>query len=235
MVAVERKARRCTRHYGAEFRSTNDQRLAALAKDGCKRQRRTMQRIHRDLEAMDIGIAVGHIKRSGAARRPGELDCLGVAARPPQLSYRQFRAAYLNFCRAQGRFLEGSRAPRAAFERALHCRWLAYKGICRRIRGIVGARQSRLRSCCDTPRSAGLRGSPSGSNPSTPTALIPPASPARNGPAPPGLDAPPCGGERLSGEEEEAALERFRELKRQMGFGRRATSGPASLRSRRGG
>lgn len=75
-IAYRGLARRA-RTGSRSFRSTNGQRCAQLAADGRIRGRRTVQRVHRDLEAMGVA-RISHIRRSGAARRPGELDCLSI-------------------------------------------------------------------------------------------------------------------------------------------------------------
>jgi hypothetical protein len=71
---LQRRARACK---GA-FNTTNKEGEARMKNAGREREERTIRRLHRELEAMGLAQAT-HIKRSGAARRPGELDYLRIA------------------------------------------------------------------------------------------------------------------------------------------------------------
>lgn len=73
---------------GATFYATNPQRAEGLELRGRKRCDRTIRRHHRRLEAMGL-LAARWDRRSGAARRPGEMDRLEITffdracVRPP--------------------------------------------------------------------------------------------------------------------------------------------------------
>jgi hypothetical protein len=80
-VALQGIVRRA-RVSGVVFDTTNRQRADQYAQDGRERDIRTIQRCHRDLEAMGY-VWVKHRRRSGAARIPGQLDYLRIIVRSP--------------------------------------------------------------------------------------------------------------------------------------------------------
>lgn len=77
------------RAQGGCFRTTNGQRATQMDADGRTRSVRTVQRLHRELEAMGV-VTVRHVRRSGAARRPGELDCLAISLKNPSFVMPRF-------------------------------------------------------------------------------------------------------------------------------------------------
>jgi len=82
IVAYERVVRLLRARGGrVSQRTTNGQRAAGMAAAGRPRCERMMQRVHRDLEAMGV-LRVRHVRKSGAARRRGELDCLRLCSAP---------------------------------------------------------------------------------------------------------------------------------------------------------
>lgn len=78
LYAVEMAAYRAQ---GQDFETTNGQRSAALSSRGRPRARRTVQRTRARLAAMGL-VRYHHLRRSGPARVPGQLDTLRVHLLP---------------------------------------------------------------------------------------------------------------------------------------------------------
>lgn len=79
VLAIHRVHRRRLLAAGGErYRTTNNEIAAALERDGRPRSRRTIQRHHGSSKRGTKTLAVEWIRKSGAARRPGELDCLEI-------------------------------------------------------------------------------------------------------------------------------------------------------------
>lgn len=205
---LERDARRSARR---SFLTTNDQRARGMGKEGAARSTRTVRRIHRRLEAIGA-YRVEWVKRSGAARRPGELDCLRVVPLSDKpLSRRELE-----------RRLSELHGPRAAgwaetrFQVGVASCWAWVRRCERCVRPCVRPRCAELGQQEERPPGVLLVAAQADQ--------LPPTSSVDGDPAAPG---PPFGGGRISDEEAEAAKRRFRELKRSLRWGPEFSARPA--------